>query len=142
MASDSVYILFTLTTFKMSSSRTTPADRQNPCHQTSEQAVTLFRNQVKQMLTKIRKRKQTILNKIDEFHKFSSADIYLLVHVMASSANTSLHRTLYGHLLKSKLQEKNYPLPHLYTPAFFKVSKRRSAAKGQGRAKEEGRISI
>ncbi|KAB5581210.1 hypothetical protein GE09DRAFT_465350 [Coniochaeta sp. 2T2.1] len=41
----------------------------------------LSRDQVGLLLAKMRKRRQTILNKIDEFHESSSADIYLLIHV-------------------------------------------------------------
>ncbi|KAH8909442.1 hypothetical protein BR93DRAFT_935200 [Coniochaeta sp. PMI_546] len=162
MVSGSVYILSSLTTFTMDFSLATPADRQNPCHQTSEQAVPLSlstpadqnsshqtsehavplsRNQEKQRQAKIRKRRETILVNLHKYHELSRADIYFLLYV-----NGKFYRYIASQnplWPPTEVQvEKSYPLPQLHTPASFKVSKRRTAAKGKGRAKEEGRINI
>ncbi|KAB5528996.1 hypothetical protein GE09DRAFT_1149318 [Coniochaeta sp. 2T2.1] len=114
----------------MSSSHT-PVDGQ-----TRGQPAPLSRSQ---MLAKIRKRRHTILKKIDEFHGFSSADIYLLVHV-----NGKFYRYVASQnplWPPTQVQvEKSYPLPQLYTPASFKVSKRESVANSKGRVKQEGGV--
>ncbi|KAH8910543.1 hypothetical protein BR93DRAFT_923247 [Coniochaeta sp. PMI_546] len=115
------------------SEQAVPLPLQNSCHQTSEQAVPLSRNQEKQRQAKIRKRRETILLNLYKYYQLSRADIYFLLYV-----NGKFYRYIV-------LQNPLWPptqVQVLYTPASFKVSKRRTAAKGKGRAKEEGRINI